>query len=431
MAIAVKDGKVVSAVSNIRPFMGNARPTQLITYTDAVKLLTTNNYTSLLLSPMEGAKEDVEKLYSQGKATLANAVVSEAIVAYIEELPVAAQPRLAPSYIFRGSGTLEGGKTVRFLAAVSAVPQNVLGVSDESSVLAFKNPKLGGQQQGTLEMSTASAVIVSNGDCKPSVAQLTNITTGSNGLLYGQYPYVSNSKLNTEWFYIPASGAVDINSFQQAYSAISGTAGFILRTDTGDIIADIEKNAARGCAVRLTGGSPTIFMYGPNGQTINITPVSTVTHSNTELKNDTWNVTVGKDGLTVNGTQTPYIYYEFDPVSFETPRNGWSVKREDLSNLVQNLSSAFALTGAESARLSYELNFAANKVDGQNLFVGVVDQKELSTKLPLEVSPSTVEVERIHFYVGESKTQHVNAPKVSPVKRGTSYVLEIGASAGM
>jgi len=188
--------------------------------------------------------------------------------------------------------------------------------------------------------------------------------------------------------------------------------------------SDIEDEAS--CPVRISGNSPTIFIYGQVGQTFTLQPLSSITYAEPGLSSSKWNIKIQSGGtLQVNGSSNQYLYYEHTPVSFARPQKGWTTTKSNLDALVTALSKKFGLNSKEADRLLFELQFASSSVKSTELFVGIIPQKEVAANLPLRVSPS-VSAQRLHFYVGK-KEGSVVSPQVNPIQRTKSMILEIGA----
>ncbi len=429
VTVGIKGGKVVSVLSNIRPIASVNADRTIISYTEALNRLKSKQYTSLYVSPDSAGGESAAQ---QSQVSLATAQVSEVTVAYLENLPVTAQQKLEPFYIFKGTGTSDGGKAVHFLASVAAVPSNVMGTSTQAEdLLALANPKNGGQQQGTLDMSgnPVNPIVskIVEGVCKsPVFAQLQNVMSAANGITYGQYPY--QNKL--EWFFVPPSAAVSLQTFWDVFTGLQASVGTVNdRSSVVEITKDLER-ATQGCPIRLSGSSPTLFVYSNAAQQLAVTSGAALTLADPATTNGVWNVDVNASGMTVNGLKQPYLYYEYMPVTFTRPTQGWVVSKEKLNTFANNIASQMGLNAQETGRIAYELNHAAQKVNAQTLFVGVIAANQVNSKLPLTVSCNAT-VERVHFYVGAQQgTTAVDAPQVHKVTRTSTYVLEIGAAAG-
>ena len=446
VTVGVKDGKVKSVSSTIRPFAltGGSQPT--ISYAQAVTKLKANEYSYIYTSPAGSGAVDREKLYPQNRAAITSATVSDATIAYLEELPANSQKQMIPYYIFRGTGQLQNGYDVSFLAAVPAVNTKVLGATTTNTALMAQNSQQdvpvgneSSQQQGTLNFEEQGGVLpgatpLSDGlpvlQCNPppDPSQLTDPQQDASGIVYGRAPREGDGDM--EWYVVPETDW-DVNKLQEAaaivYSAATNNA---VEADDEkqrrlqQMVEDFEEQGA-GCPVRVTGSSPTVFAYSEVPTIMTMSPANVI-YTAPALTNGSWTAQVDGDSVTVDGRTSDYLYYEYRHVSFTRPTAGWNVAKSDLNAAASRLSAALGLTKTESARLAFELNHAAADVNATRLFVGPVSQTELNAKVPLNVAGASA-VERVHFYVGAAQGG-VKAAHLSPVTRTSSYVLELGAS---
>ena len=447
VTVGVKEGKVKSVSSTIRPFAltGGSQPT--MSYAQAVTKLKANEYSYIYTSPVGTGAVDRDKLYPQNRAAITSATVSDATIAYLEELPANSQKQMIPYYIFRGTGQLQNGYEVSFLAAVPAVNTKVLGATTTNTALMAQNGQdkvpvgnESSQQQGTLNFEEqggtlpgstplADGLPVLTCNPPPDPSQLTDPQQDVSGIVYGRAPRDGNRDM--EWYVVPETDW-DVNKLQEAativYNAATNSA---VEADAErarrlqKMVEDFEEQGA-GCPVRVTGSSPTVFAYSETPATMIVSP-SNVLYTAPALGNGSWTAQVNGNSVTVDGRTSDYLYYEYRHVSFTRPTAGWNVAKSDLNAAASRLATALGLTKTESARLSFELNHAATDVNASTLFVGPVSQSELNAKVPLNVT-GTSTVERVHFYVGKAQGS-VSAAHLSPVTRTSSYVLELGASA--
>lgn len=450
ITVGIKDGKVKSVTSNLRPFALAGGSSPVITYAQAVEKLKANDFAYIYTSPAGTGTLDRDKLYPNNKAALTSATVSDATVAYVEELPNVTQTQMIPYYIFKGTGDTSNGYKVNFLAAVPAVTSGVLGTQTTNTSLMAQNSLTGvpvgdssTQQQGTLKFNPQGGILpgstpvggtLATGQCEPPPApqELINVQKDAAGIVFGQAPKKGFGRGNyqqedLEWFVVPEVDW-DVIKLQDAaevvWSNVTGN-----QVDSDDVklrrmqrvVKDFEEQSA-GCPVRLTGSSPTIFVYG--NQQMTIVPQSNVTYSEPALGT----------GWTVTGRTQDYLYYEYERVAFTRPSSGWNVQRSELADLSGSIAGMLGLKPQEASRLSFELNHAAQDVPSDSLFVGPINAAEINAKLPLKVvSKKTPKVDRIHFYVGAAagvgSTAPVSAPNIQPVARSPVYLLELGASA--
>lgn len=187
---------------------------------------------------------------------------------------------------------------------------------------------------------------------------------------------------------------------------------------------------ADSCPVRLTGASPTLFVYGAEGTELTVQSKATLTYLDpvTDLSG-AWNVVTHGSQLNVNGYERPYIYYEYKPVTFDRPDSGWNVNRSELDAVVKTVSSSLGLTKEEESRLAFELNHAATSLKGDQLFVGLIPQTVVDAKIPLQMSRKPANTYRYHFYVGAASASEALAPHLSTISRNGLTVVELGSYA--
>ncbi len=352
------------------------------------------------------------------------------------------------------------------------------------------------QKQGTFDSSVdptplptvADQLALPDFSCKPSSSELTPVYENS-GVKFGWAPYTYwkgeyRSDHSGYWYYIPEAGttASVVNSnLDSIIAALEQTTNAKVREERSKIQYDISKNLPAGqkleangvdtntgsdlentqkqgtfytqknvdpvvlsnvfqtindsfgvCPIRLTGSSPTVFVYGPQGKHITISPTHTFTYTDPYLNTDNdWHVTVnglnGLNSLMVNGGDRPYLYYEYDKVSFNRPTTGWNVRKDALKKWVAGeLAEKLQLTSAETDRAYFEIEHASRKITSNTIFVSILPENEVNAKVPLFSSEGTVT--RVHFYVGTAH-KNVVTPVVDPITRPDILILELGSHA--
>ena len=320
--------------------------------------------------------------------------------------------------------------------------------------------------------------------CKPGSAEL-NPVYSSAGLKFGWAPYTYwkgelRNDHNGYWYYIPEAGTTASmveGNLDAIITALQQTTDDVkIREERKKIEYDINQNLPPGqklsesgvdtntgtdadttqkqgtfytqkpgtpvvlsnvfqtiqdsfgvCPIRLTGSSPTVFVYGRAGENLTISPTHTYTYADPILKTDAmWNVTVNATGdLMVNGTVRPYLYYEYDRVAFTRPEKGWNIQKNELRTWVASvLAPQLGLNNAEIERTIFEINHAAKDVSGSSVFIGIISKNELASKLPLQASKGALE--RIHFYVGHAHG-NVEQPVLKQITRPELMILELGS----
>lgn len=419
MTIGVKNGKVVSIASNIRKFVSGATNSQsLMTYEQAVEKLKGNQYTQLYTAPAGTGAVDYDKMYPNQRAQLMNATVTEAVITYHEDLPKNAQIQMEPYFIFRGTGKLATGYDVQFLATVKAVSKNVLGQSTQNEVFLAQSQDTG-QKQGTFGGAQQEVVTSAGGCPTPSREQLQNLVTDPNGFEYGQF--------EGEW-YVVTDGTWDVNRALEAIDAAitqgrltvggDGDTQARVRSDPGDLVEDFipDLEERRGCPLRISGNSPTLFAYNVPQGGVTVEPLARVSYGNPALQDRQWTF--------VNSGEA---YYEHLEDSFQRPQTGWNVSKNALSEFSKNIARQLGLNAREKERLLFELNHAAVDVQSEQLFIGLIPENLVNQVLPLSVSKTPNHQYRIHFYVSSASNGAVTQPFLQPIFREGFTLLEIGS----
>lgn len=446
VTVGVKDGKVVSITSNARRIKGvEQMPT--ISYADAVTRLKANRYDRIYTIPAGEGVVDYAKLYPKDTAKLSQVEVTESILTYLEEMPGTVQTKLIPYYVFRGSGVLASGYRVKVLAAVSATKQEVLGAST-SRLLAQSEDENPGINLGTFTptptpppptpLPTQPPVVLTPGQVAEVVetsAPLPPAITCSNDIEptnvqidpEGNQYFVSGGDL----YVIPKTADV-----AQFYVTIEqGIA--LAKTQTGDRPQEVDPNLTVkldqglpvNCPIQISGYSPTLFVYSSTTRSITISPNFSLTYADPLVKNSTWNVDVNNGvNLNVNGVSRPYIYYEYQPVTFNKPKLGWTVKKDEIGNFSKQIGKKLALTELETQRVASEIGNSAKDVRYSTLFIGLIPQQELNSKLPINTTQQPQAFHRVHFYIsGATGKEMVSSPSLKPLERFPYMFLEIGA----
>ncbi|MEN9327801.1 MAG: hypothetical protein RI947_609 [Candidatus Parcubacteria bacterium] len=342
----------------------------------------------------------------------------------------------------------------------------------------------GGTKTSTVTPSATGEAPVDPGYCRPAASELAPVYQ-ANGLTFGwaSYTYWKTEYRNSKsgyWYYVPDSGATativesNLDSIIAALEKVNPKAD--IRDERKKIQYDIQNNIpaqqlaqdsedastttettqkqdtfyptevpqpttvlntvfinifgpATACPVRLTGSSPTLFVYGVIGSNIRIKPPTTYTYADPAVSADgEWNIEIlGTNDLKTSEVRRPYMYYEYKKVDFARPAKGWIVKKTQFEEWINDsLRTQLVLTPAESERALFELRHAAADVAGNEVFVGMIDELELSVKVPLKVNGAIVK--RLHMYVGKPKGP-VASPLLTPVIRSESLVLELGSHA--
>ena len=416
-----ESGNVYHITSNLRMIEASIDFSQPDLLTPEEALNRFRNGTSSL-SLVEPVDENAawETVFPGNTAYNLNASVNDVMLTYVEN-PFAGKS-LTPMYLSRGTAQTVEGYQVRFLQALPAL-KNQQSLSGEVAGLMAQNQPIPTQfYDETLKLGTFNPEQRSlpqtppeGSPCVPAENQLSPIID------LGEFGRVGQFTLNIptlapgqktvrarQWFLIPASTSYlpEINSVISAFDSLS------LEEKHADEIRDLDElqkqwDKYNFCPLRLTGSSPTLIGYGKSGSS--------------------YRIEVGRNIVYLKTNSDNTIYYEYQPVSFTRPENGWNVNKASLNSLVRDVGKELGLTAGETDKLVFELNLAASKVTADVLFVGPIGQNEVDQMVPLKVTPQ-VPVQRYHFYVARAG-QEVAAPNLTPVSRTAEMVLELGAVA--
>lgn len=268
MTVGVKNGRVVTVVSNLRLVADQAVTSPVIPYAEAVRRLDTNQHAQILTSPSGTGKLDHAAVYPQNKATLRSVTVTDSRLVYLEELPYVVQSQLVPYYLFKGYGVLNSGYRVNVLAAVAAAQNRVLAAATAQPLAQAAS-----QQQGTFGQGEALApttthiptpqptqkpAISSKCIVPPSVNDLANVQTDKSGTIYGQL-FAGKSSVSFDpereqgqWYLIPHK-VLDVQQLSDLLDAMYAKAGNGEKRQFLRMTQEYERAAGTGCAVRING----------------------------------------------------------------------------------------------------------------------------------------------------------------------------------
>jgi hypothetical protein len=487
-------GNVVKIESNLRVIESTTQDVTLIDNETALARLRAGSHEQLIVLPSGEGVTDIAKVFPGNEGRISEATITDSVIAYAEQPGDTAQADMKPYWIFRGTGMLDSGYRVKFVATVPAIDRETAFLPDAwTHLLGTLVPQvhaegttLAQQQQGTFEspapeptatpvpptsaeepeptenirVPQGTAALTPTGSatqpaattvptgkapgyslpfttCYPQADDLlARFTVGGYTFGYFDNPNGGYVEGGVQWYMVtkdlPAKTELE-NWLSVILATISGKisdarpaeriaedlSGFI---DAGD--------RSKGCPVRLTGFSPTLFVYGFRNTTVTIAPSFGLTYQEPALQDGAWKVRVGSDSLNVNGLKRPFVYYEYGGVSFDRPQEGWYVARNDIRKFVWKVASQLKLNHQEKMRLMFEIKHAANDIPDTSLFVGLIPRSEVDEKLPLGILPAPDSVMRYHFYVTSSKgISGVKPPKIIPIERTENMILELGGHA--
>lgn len=482
-------GNIVSLNSNIRPLLINSAysASQLLTREEALQELNDGNYNFFISEPSGDGSVLDSKVYPDNKAIAQTAIVNEVMLVYLERPPQMKQESLEPYYIFRGYSELDSGYRINFYAAVSAIKglsNNELSFTTNSPVVAAavtQIPDDSSQKQGTLDFPTAAPTIPPTHTPVPTITQtlptsvptarpttivttrpstttvpptsrpsvtrkptstpgptitlrcagstknLVNVTTFE-GAKFGKDPATGN------WYFIHDEGT----TFQDIVSRLTEYIGLfrrfmsnisnLVRQDEWveqELLKALQSNSDE-CSTRISGVSPSLFIYGTEGSEFMIDVDHAITYSEPP-QTESWHTKIVQNGLSVNNLARSYIYYEYEAIAFNKPQEGWILRTNDIELFSKKLSHKLQLTPAEEKRLRDEISIALAGHIVETIFVGIIPEEEIHTKLPLIVNPEITNQRRIHLYISAAENKTVKAPVVYPIDRTEEMILELGA----
>lgn len=433
------DGTILGFTSNIREISGTQQvlASNFVPVEEVRQKILRGQTEMFFIRPEGNNTVDWSAFFST--TTGRGAQITDLILAYVE-IP-GKQEYLAPMYIARGSAQL-GNYRATFLAAdpatkiaISAVTRSgaaVAGVSTDRRLLAQapnytdvdRSPKL--STFGFLPSATIDGTEM--GECLPGPQHLYPLVDLPPVGKIGPWSIQSEGQKRAgNWYLIPSNPDVlpEINAVVALFEAlnIQGKKAEVREMDNLQREwADYSK-----CPLRASGTSPTIFVYGRQGAGVQITPRSNLIYRKPV---GGWNVVTQADrSMSVVGKTVEYLYYEYQPVAFTRPGQGWNVSRANVMTFAQQtIATQLGLTEEEGDRLAYEIARATFGMTDTTVYIAPIPQTEVDAKVPLDVTGTDMVV-RAHFYVGGAQSG-ATAPSVTPVPRTQTMVLELGAAQG-
>lgn len=450
-----------------------------------------------LSTPAGQGSTDFTRVYPANLAQASQAMVTDFVLAYLEKPPTTpnTQTFLQPVYIFKGTAELDSGYRTAWIQAVPAIVNTQISLPDvlgETIKLGtFTPPPTPTSTPAPTTFPTPTSLPPSptsppSSPCVPDEAHLDPVynlaglgRVGQFTIEYedGQEDYRQKSpKFNNQWYFIPPQDQPlpNLNQVLAEFQQLDLDPYLYRLRTTAQIVQDWYDDP--NCPKRLTGGSPTLFVYAPEGTELTIKPQFPLTYSDPPLQKcsselqfaPSWRLLASPNGTLIPASNLeprtsnyshPYLYYEYEPITFQKPKNGWTVKKSELETFArQTVSPALKLTPLEENRLVFELAHAAFDLEAENVFIGLIDPKEVNKKLPLIITPGVIErspsseggpersrrdssdggtepinptILRFHFYLSKASEKNLSTPpELLPIPRSDFMLLELGATRG-
>jgi len=450
----LNDGTIFSIESNLRQIEKSQTITDtLLTPQQAFENIEKGSGLFQLTIPSGEGIVDFNRVYPNNLAQAKSATVTDFVIAYLEKPPAINQSFLQPVYFFKGKAILDSGYQVNWVQAIPSIASTANILGDTIEFGSFTPPPTPTPTSTPTPIPTPT-LSLSRSRCNPNENQLNNIIElsglGKVGTFNGSYGH--------QYYFLPPQDQ-SLPSLELVLEEFKKL-GISARMRAIHKIRSRDWNKNPNCPKRLTGSTPTLFVYAPEKTQLTIKPDANITYSNPPLANNvtnfsslSWQIAASPDGAlspitypdkvedprskhrdNLEPRTYSYLYYEYEPVSFTKPKNGWIIKKSNLKSFARNvISPQLKLTALEENRLVFELNHASFDLSSNCLFIGLIDQKEIDKKLPLEINPKPNTLLRYHFYVSPVSSSCSSAihclplPKLSPILRSDFMIIELGA----
>lgn len=438
VTVAVNEDNTISWVSsNLKLFSQTQTKTSaanLKTPEEALEEFKSGKASFSLTKPMGDGAVDVQTVYPDNQALAENAVITDFLLSYIDDITQKTQTTLYPHYIIKGTATLDSGYQVAFVQTLSAVKQiNTLGVFAQNT-----EPSVFPGQGSTLQYGTFNWLTPPPAEAA-ACAGLTQIFALPNGGYIGWYPNVEPRT----WYYVPAPGeTVDQAKFMEIKKIIRWEAAKACRESKIDPSVCAFANAGvdiQTACLYLGTGSPNMYFYQETVKKMQVKLSKATTYVDPAYTSDkTWSFTAypGQNISLDNGVTRSKLYYEynkkvFDPVqsSLKNSPAGFLVEKNKLAEFVALVADKVGLNATEQADLLVEMTREANKLSGKTLKVGLFTRETLDKLLPVSINPHPRSFTRLLFYLtSASGKEKLTEPALQKVDRnGDNVVVEVGA----
>lgn len=445
------DGTLVSLTSNLR-FIEGKQKVELITPSDALTLFSQNKADTTLALPSGAGNFNWDSVFPKDKTATGNASISGIEISYKDNGPLEKQNTYSPTYIIRGNAELNSGYSVNYVQSISA-KKNVLSSAQIADLSSRNNLQLGTFSLSTTPKITGAAPTKGQDGKSPArpTPTIRPPFTCDQTSIFNTGDPLDQSKIVVQ---LPSgeritvmhvTWSLEVNTFWLLQDNLTNEKLKQIRAEfrelaTTGYLKDIPYASFFSAYFQeehecyLTGASPSIFLYSNTPTEFKVTPKYAL-YVDPSLSKGSWDVSVNKNGIvSVNNVSRNYLYYEFNKqfVNFEKQENGFVLLLEDLNSFASKLSKEMKLNTKESERLLFELKLAAKDLpaDTTHIKISLVPTTEINKKLPLETNPKPEFTNRYHFLLSKAdKNEKANKPAIPAVIRGSSTLIEIGASA--
>jgi hypothetical protein len=174
-------------------------------------------------------------------------------------------------------------------------------------------------------------------------------------------------------------------------------------------------------------GKPVIYLYPPKttAVSVNVKPTNGIYYSEPTISSNGWNVTAQPSGAltTADGKVWPYLFWEGFAANFITPKEGFVVAKQDVSNF---FDSKLSFLGLNQKEITDFKDFWLSRLqDKPYYFITFIPQGVFNTYAPLTVSPTPQTVIRVFFdYRGLDQPVVVAPEKLTagPARNGFTVV---------
>ncbi len=216
-------------------------------------------------------------------------------------------------------------------------------------------------------------------------------------------------------------------------SATMQAFGYIFGNATPYTYWDDTQDRFKACYI--TGTSPVLYLYPEKETTVTVQTHAPLTYTDPQTVNNTWVVTADPLGMISSDTnfRRPYLYYEYDKndVSFTESKEGWIISKEKYESFIrETFANVVGLHEKETQTMINEIRNVLADTNASSLpylKVSVVPLGEVTTKLPLSISPEPKRIYRLHLGISLlEKKENSKEPTLQKIIRDGFTAVELG-----